>query len=321
MVRFLLFVVLLCLAGGVLGDENCTLIQRYSAADYQKQIAEILRALPLHLSTTQRIEKISSHFLGKPYLRGALGEGSHALYDKSPLYRTDAFDCLTYVSTVLALIHAENVAKFVQIMKRVQYRSGCVSYFNRLHFTEKDWNSANEKNHYIKDMTHFVCDDVQVASSYINPIQWYRNLPITSIKEFDPPTKLDQKLLLAKLRAQASRAHPGWCHLCYIPLTVLFYEDHGVLKENSFIFDRIPSGSIIEIVNKSIDFKRRIGTDLSIVHLGFAIRTHEGLMFRHASAVNLIVQDVPLAKYLKHYYSLWSHPEQVGIHIEKVMDS
>ena len=52
----------------------------------------------------QRIDAISAQFLGKPYLLGALGEGEQGYYDSSPLYRTDAFDCETYVDTVLALI-------------------------------------------------------------------------------------------------------------------------------------------------------------------------------------------------------------------------
>ena len=49
-----------------------------------------------------------SYFKGKPYVLGSLGEGKAAIFDKNPIYRTDTFDCETYVSTVLALVVSDD---------------------------------------------------------------------------------------------------------------------------------------------------------------------------------------------------------------------
>ena len=53
-----------------------------------------------------RLTVISEYFKGRPYVLGNLGEGSQGKYDQEPLYRTDVFDCTTYVETVIALAKA-----------------------------------------------------------------------------------------------------------------------------------------------------------------------------------------------------------------------
>src|SRR5438105_5821329 len=60
----------------------------------------------------QRITAVSGYFLGEPYLLGALGEGEKSNFDQSPLYRTDAFDCVTYVNTVLAIAMGKDLQGF-----------------------------------------------------------------------------------------------------------------------------------------------------------------------------------------------------------------
>src|SRR5690606_32543867 len=55
------------------------------------------------MSLPERVDKLSSIFLGSDYVGDPLGEGESGVYDRDPLYRFDAFDCTTYVETVLAL--------------------------------------------------------------------------------------------------------------------------------------------------------------------------------------------------------------------------
>ena len=51
-----------------------------------------------------RLEAVSEALLGRPYLIDPLGEGFGI--DPDPLARYDAFDCLTFVEELLALVMA-----------------------------------------------------------------------------------------------------------------------------------------------------------------------------------------------------------------------
>src|SRR5690348_15240297 len=68
----------------------------------EKQANTAIKALYHRLSSIpnnsmqERIDWISSQFLGVHYLLGSLGEGPEASYDQFPQYRIDAFDCDTY---------------------------------------------------------------------------------------------------------------------------------------------------------------------------------------------------------------------------------
>lgn len=71
-----------------------------------------------------------ARYLGAKYVNDPLGEG--AGYDADPLIRTDAFDCLTFVETVLACGDVERLNK-------IRYAGGDISFENRNHFFTADW--------------------------------------------------------------------------------------------------------------------------------------------------------------------------------------
>src|ERR1035437_2644460 len=48
------------------------------------------------------LNQVSAALLGKPYQLGPLGEGKFGAEDPDPLYRLDAFDCTTFIETVMA---------------------------------------------------------------------------------------------------------------------------------------------------------------------------------------------------------------------------
>ena len=77
---------------------------------------------------------IGAEYLGAPYLNDPLGEGVPP--DTDPLFRDDAFDCVTFVETVLA---GGDAGKLIQI----RYRDGDVDFVNRNHFMETDWLGNN----------------------------------------------------------------------------------------------------------------------------------------------------------------------------------
>ena len=88
---------------------------------------------------------ISKIFINKPYLFNALGEGQKGAFDDNPLYRTDFFDCETYVDTVMALAFATNLKSFQKVINQIRYKNGKISFTKRNHFTCIDWNQNNQK--------------------------------------------------------------------------------------------------------------------------------------------------------------------------------
>ena len=95
------------------------------------------------LTSSERLDLISQFFLNKPYVLGALGEGDDARFDQYPLYRTDGFDCITFVETVLAIYSSSDIPSFRKNIRNIRYLEGEVSYTTRKHFPSTDWNPSN----------------------------------------------------------------------------------------------------------------------------------------------------------------------------------
>ena len=278
-------------------------IPRYNTQNYDYTIKQIYKTLPANYNIKGKVKFISGYFLGKPYLLGALGEGPVAIFDKSPLYRTDAFDCLTYVATVLALAESNNLAEFQKNIKRINYSQGQVKFLYRNHFTSTDWNPQNQANGYLRDITKKITDRnhhsiVKIARAYINKPNWFRNLPVSCIKQFVPLSAIKMQQLLFQLHSLGGLTKLVKSEIYYLPLNKLFNSQN---KANMYLFNQIPSGSIIEIIRPNWNLRGKIGTNLQVSHLGFAVRTKQGLMFREASSLENKVIDISLIDYLKDY--------------------
>lgn len=78
---------------------------------------------------------IGADYLGVKYLNSPLGE--EKLPDADPLIRFDAFDCTTFVETVVA---GGKLKKLTDI----RYKNGKVDFLSRNHFIESDWLKNNE---------------------------------------------------------------------------------------------------------------------------------------------------------------------------------
>ena len=59
-----------------------------------------------------------------------MGEGLPP--DSDPIFRTDAFDCTTFVETAMA--HGD-----VNVLTKIRYKDGQIDFLNRNHFIESDW--------------------------------------------------------------------------------------------------------------------------------------------------------------------------------------
>lgn len=304
-------------------DKNGVMrVARYNMWSYDQDIRELYRRTlgripPENIS--KRIEAASSYFLGEPYVLWALGEGPKADFDQKPVYRTEAFDCSTYVSTVLALSQSKNLKQFRKTILKVNYRNGQSSFINRFHFTSADWNPANQANGYIKDITAKLTDAYEIATTQIDRTSWFKHLTADRIALINPQEHLAATSLLNMIHAESSQLKPSKVNLDYIPLSVLFEHEKGKPILDEDLLKKIPSGAIIEIVDKGRDVKKKLGTDLDVFHVGFAIKTPQGLVFRSASLSKGSVTDIPMDKYLLSFYQKTKDKTKAGINVQQIL--
>lgn len=283
-----------------------------------KELYHTLNTKPI-TSMPERINWISHHFLGTIYELGALGEGPKARYDQFPQYRIDAFDCDTFVNTVLSLALADSVHSFQQCQKYNRYKEGKVSYLYRNHFMSLDWNINNQQRGILKDITFNIKDKTQhpvalYAVAFINKPGWYQHKTLATIR-LQKENKKKQQDLLEELKKKGSQLESVKAKIPYIPFTVLFSKHN---EPDLYLFSQIPDGSIIEIVRPNWDLRQLIGTALNVSHLGFAIKKNGTIYFRQASSQQGKVIDVPLIDYLK---DAKSSPTIKGINIQVVLPS
>lgn len=260
-------------------------------------IKNLYQHLPKDSNQASRIDYFSKAFLDKPYKAGPTGEGKKAIYNQNPIYQINAFDCLTYVETIIALVISQNESDFLPNLIKIRYKNGQVSLTHRNHFTGLDWLENNEKAGIVKDITATITDKsgepvYLIAKATIDKKSWYRKLGKSL---FVNPS---QKASTEKLFQETDKFAKAISRVPYIPLTQLF-DSKG--KANHHLFKQIPDGAIISIVRPNWQLKDKIGTNLNISHLGFNIIKNEQNFFRNASIIYQKVTDSLLEDYLKGY--------------------
>lgn len=268
-------------------------------------------------SVPARIQYFSQLFLNKPYALTALGEGKNAEFDQAPLYRFDAFDCLTYVETVLALAFSDSTAQFKHRINHIRYEHGKVGYLQRHHFTSPDWNAFNQQQGLLQDITEKMVDQnhhpiALYAKTTIDQAQWYQHFNQSKIRLCDATESMNQQRL-QQLRKLGQTLPNIKSRIAYIPIQALTSKDNS----SQYLLDQIPSGAIIEIVRPNWDLTQIIGTHLNVSHIGFAIREHGDLYFYQASSLENKVFKIPLVDYL---ISMLSSPTIRGINIQVALE-
>lgn len=268
-----------------------------------------------------RLQFISEAFLGEPYLGGALGEGPEGLFDQSPVYRTDAFDCLTYVATVLALARSHDVVSFKKTLCDISYLNGELCYHERHHFMSADWNKHNAERGYIQDMTTSIVDALnqpmaRVATTWIDRQAWISRRSLLDIKQLSRLSESQAESLLGKLHAFSTVLHGESAKTAYLPMDQLIGGDK---KPNEVVFQQIPGGVIIEIVRPNWDVRDKIGTCLNVSHLGFGFWLGDQLVFRHASAEAGKVEEVLLSDYL--IWCMETIETVKGVNLQRVLSA
>lgn len=292
-------------------------IDPYNIASYNKSIAWLYRNLSnlKTLDFTDRVARISEYFLGRPYILGACGEGHEGCFDQAPLYRLDGFDCVTYVNTILALALSQDVINFRKNLIRITYRGAQLSYSHRHHFMSTDWNFHNQSIGLVKDMTPKIVDlasrpIVKTADALIDRPSWFLRRAYNDIRLLQKISAEAEDDLLTEIHAIAKQVDAQHSHLPYLPLTKMFDDQHKPIHS---IFSQIPHAAVIEMVRPGWNLKQKIGTNLNVSHIGFAIWKGNDLFYRQASSIEKRTCDVPFIDYL--HNRLFS-PTVKGINVQ-----
>lgn len=98
----------------------------------------------------ERTERISAHFLGRPYFTNPLEGGPHApeIFKAS----LEGFDCVTYIETTLALARSHAIDEFIVELREMRYANGRIDFYRRNHYMV-DWVTNNRERGIIKDLT------------------------------------------------------------------------------------------------------------------------------------------------------------------------
>ena len=280
---------------------NTQIINPYEMSDYDAVVIDIYQAR--NLKENKNLDAItffSELFLNKPYLLGALGEGVTALFDQNPLYRTDAFDCVTLVNTVLALAISHHLQDFKKNIVAVNYYDSDPVYHKRFHFMSVDWNIQNNCHGYVEDVTKKIVNRsgksiYHMAKTMIDRPNWFQYRTLADIKLVNKASEGEAKILLNQLHQLASTVKSDRSELPYLPLTELFHRD----QPREDLFDQIPHGCLVEIVRPNWNLRDKIGTNLDVSHVGLVLRLKGELIFRQASLLKKYVSDVSLIQYLR----------------------
>jgi hypothetical protein len=136
-------------------------------------------------SLPRRVEAVSELFLGTPYKLDALGEGPDGEFDRDPLIRFDAFDCTTFVETVMALSLESDLESAARTLQKIRYKDGQIGYATRNHITELDWVPNNVRAGYLRDITSEVAGrDAIEMSKTVSKRDWLRKSMVSFEGQF-----------------------------------------------------------------------------------------------------------------------------------------
>jgi hypothetical protein len=260
-------------------------------------VTKLLAKLPCG-TILERLEFLTAYWLGQPYVGGACGEGAAGRVDQYPLYRFDAFDCLTYVNTALALARARSVDEFKALLLAQNYYDAEPCYEKRFHFMSADWNVQNARQGVITDVTQKIATRLGVqahkAQTVISRANWFAKRGLQDVR-LNVDCLADEKIQrLQAMRQALTLPATETVSTTYLAWPDLFQQKKWCARVRSCW----RSGMILQVVRPNWDMVSRIGTHLNISHLGFVIVNDTGIYFRHASSLKHQVVQQDLLAYL-----------------------
>jgi hypothetical protein len=229
---------------------------------------EVSRALALAPAGGARAALSTRPLLGAPYLASPLGEGGGR--DPDPRFRLDAFDCMTFVETALALASASSLGEARAALDDVRY-AGPPAFATRNHEVLSQWLPSNVAKGWIADAT----------ATLAGKAAWF------AAKEYTP----------ASWRAvrEAGRALPG------VPRTRLPLGRFGasVVAPAAVLplAPRLPDGALVFVVRADEPAR-----PTRVTHAGLVVRGRRGeVLVRHATSSRGVARVIeePLARFLR----------------------
>ena len=111
------------------------------------------------------VPRLPGHdFLGARYINSPLGEGCAP--DSDPLIRFDAFDCTTFVETVMA-------KGDIETLNQIRYKDGQIGFLNRNHFIESDWLVNNSDR--VQNVSAYYAQ-TKIRSVIIDKRSWFKKV-------------------------------------------------------------------------------------------------------------------------------------------------
>ncbi len=107
---------------------------------------------------------IGEKYVGAKYIRNPLGEGVDP--DSDPIIRFDAFDCTTFVETVLANGDVDKLNK-------IRYKNGEIDFLKRNHFIATEWLPNNS---WLVENVSSMYGKTAIRTVTINRSAWMKNV-------------------------------------------------------------------------------------------------------------------------------------------------
>lgn len=233
-------------------------------APSRQDIARLIERINHDQSIAERLVDVSAPFVGAPYVVSPLGEGKGQ--DPDPRIRFDAFDCTTFVETVLALAFSSDIAGAENRLDRIRYQEEPFDFIRRRHFPEAEWIPELIQAGYFEDITQNVGrTNVSLESKYLDIKVWDRR---RKPRHFELP---ESRI------PEGTYALPSW-----------------KLEQALKHYQRIPPGVVLNVVR--VNFQ---SVPVRVSHQGLVIKKGKTLYLRHAAdRMYHSVVDEPLKSFL-----------------------
>jgi hypothetical protein len=119
-------------------------------AHWEGTVDAIHRSIAAEKNVAARLRRIAETFMGRPYISDSLVGGPE--YRERLVIDFEAFDCITFIETALALARSRSKKAFLAELEKTRYRDGRVAWHSRHHFFA-DWLRHNEKRGAVKIRT------------------------------------------------------------------------------------------------------------------------------------------------------------------------
>ena len=251
-----------------------------SDAEVDKKIESARKVL----NFGDRVAQLSALLVDSPYGEQPLGEGDGP--EPRPRWRLDRFDCQTLVETVLAMANAKSTAEAKLILDDIRYASpGSVTFGARNHFFEAQWLPKNTEKGYVRDAVPNIDSKAPAAELVLDRTKWV-NLPA-----------------LKRLRPASGRIPEGRFPVRYLPLETARRRKSSLEQGTIVLVVRAASKAVVRVT-----------------HMGFLIRTPQGLWVRHAGTEDKRVLDEDFDAFLDRQatYKKW---KVVGVGLVAPVDA